>query len=448
MDFSTRALLRLAWPIILARMSQVVVGLCDAAMTAPLGRDALAATTAGSINVFTIVIFPMGIVLIAQSFSSQYSGKGDMRTATRFAWYGLIVAAASEILALICYPAVAPAVSLFHYEAGVRELMTPYLQYRLLGVGAIVGVEALGNWYGGTGDTRTHMRASLCGMVLNVFLNWVFIYGNWGMPALGVEGAAIASTLASVGAFLYIATRFALDRKVPSNPRRLGLKRSEFQRYIRFGLPNGVIWFLEFAAISLFINVVVADLGTSTLAAMMVVFNINSVSFMPGFGLASAGAILAGQAIGSGNSDLVPTILRRTTTAAIVWEGAVGICYVLFPSFLLSLFAPNDESSGEFLSIGVVLLMMSAAWQVFDAIGMTTGEVLRAAGDTAWAMYARIAVAWLWFAPLSFVFVRILGGDHVVAMLTLIAFLAMLALVLQIRFRSGKWRKIDITSDS
>src|SRR5690606_19343661 len=115
------------------------------------------------------------------------------------------------------------------------------------------------------------------------------------------------------------------DHGAARRTRRLDLRMSELLRMLRFGLPNGVNWFLEFAAFSAFINVIVADLGTAALAAMMVVLQINSVSFMPAFGLSSASAILTGQAIGRGDHDQVAAIARRTLMVAAAWQGAVGL---------------------------------------------------------------------------------------------------------------------------
>ena len=144
-----------------------------------------------------------------------------------------------------------------------------------------VQTDVLGNWYGGLGNTRLHMVAGLVAMVINVFLNWVLIYGNLGAPALGAHGAALASVIATWIGFAVVFTAFLLRIAVPCDsvqPRALRL--AELGRMVRFGLPNGLNWFLEFSAFALFINVVVAQLGTTVLAAMMVVININEVAFM------------------------------------------------------------------------------------------------------------------------------------------------------------------------
>ena len=282
--------------MVLARSTQAVIGFCDALMIAPLGEDALAATTTGAMNAFSVAILPMGVVFIVQSFAAQLTGKGDLVGARRYAWYGLILSGVTALIGFAALPLIGPALGLMPFEAPVADLMTDYLVIRLLALGAMVGTEALGNWFGGLGNTRVQMIAGIVAMVVNVALNWVFIFGHLGAPALGVAGAALASAIASWLGFGVVAFAFARGwgGTRPAGGGALALRRSELMRVLRFGLPNGLNWFLEFAAFLLFINVVMADLGTTVLAAFMVVMSINSVSFMPAFGLSSSGAILVG----------------------------------------------------------------------------------------------------------------------------------------------------------
>jgi len=346
-------------------------------------------------------------------------------------------------------PCVAPVISLLPYEPAVALHMTDYLTIRLLALGAIVGTEVLGNWYGGLGNTRLHMVAGVIAMVLNVGLNWLLIEGNLGAPALGVRGAAIASVIASWIGFGFLLYVFVRKKYIPGVvSARLRLVRAEFWRMLRFGIPNGLNWFLEFAAFALFLNVFVAHLGTATLAAMMVVININSVSFMPAFGLASSGAILAGQAIGAGDKDAVPGIVKMTAAVNLCWMGIIGCFYMAIPGVLMGWFARDNDASADLLELGTVMLAVSAAWQLFDAVAMTLSETLRAAGDTTWCMWARLIVGWVVFTPAAAVALLVLDGGHVAAMLCLVGYLGLLAVLFVWRFSAGAWRDIDLTGSS
>lgn len=352
-------LLGLAWPVIVSRSTQVVIGVCDAVMVAHLGESALAATTAGALNTFAALILPMGVSFIVSSFSSQLFGKGDRAGARRYGHYGLLLAAATQAICMAAILVIPAALARFPYEPDVRAQMASYLQIRLLSGGAAIGIEALGNYYGGIGNTRRPMIANVFAMSINLVGNYALIGGHLGAPAMGVKGAALSNALATWLAFLGFWATFVLDGRGVKSGR---LSWREMGRMLRFGLPSGLNWFFEFFAYNVFVNVVVAGLGTTAFAAWMAVMQINSVSFMPAFGVASAGAILVGQAIGANAKDDVPRILKMTFGTAATWQSIVGASYLIMPALLLRPFLGDAGSSAEFARLGVRMLMFSTAW--------------------------------------------------------------------------------------
>ncbi|MBE2249713.1 MAG: MATE family efflux transporter [Myxococcus sp.] len=435
-----RALLRLAFPIVLSRASQTVVGLSDAIMVAHLGAAALAATSTGATNAFSLLILPMGITFIVASFSSQLFGKGDQASARRYGWYGLLVAAITQLVCFASMPLFGPLVALLPYEADVKTLMTTYLTVRIVSGGAAIGIEALANYYGGLGRTLPGMVVNLVAMALNVSLNWVLINGAGSVAPMGVRGAALASTLSTLVAFAGFFVFFLREGRGLPRPH---LKLPEFSRMLRFGLPSGFNWFFEFLAFIFFVNVVVAGLGTPAVAALNSVIALNSVSFMPSFGVASAGAVLVGQAIGANRRDDVPHIVKLTAGTASVWMTGAGLLYLFIPGVLLIPFARGADGP-EVMRFGVRMLMVSAAWQLFDASATALAECLRAAGDTLYPLVVRLVIAWAVFAPGAWVTVRYFGGGDIGAMAWLVAYMGLLAFVLFARFRSGRWRTMEL----
>jgi MATE family multidrug resistance protein len=436
-------LLRLAWPIVVSRSSQVVVGVADALMVAHLGDGALAATTAGALDTFAIFIPPRGVVFIVSSFSSQLLGRGDLAGARRHGFYGLAVAAATQLAGVAAIPAVGWALGQLEFASDVRGMLGDYIAIRLWSGGAAIGMEALASYYGGLGNTRLPMRASVAAMLLNVAGNWVLIDGHLGAPALGVRGAALASALSTGVAFLGLLAVFLNEGRGAAVPGSR-LRWRELGRMLRFGVPSGLNWFFEFLAFSFFVNVVVAGLGTTALAALMAVFQATSVAFMPAFALASATAILVGQAIGSNAKDDAPRVVRLGIAAAGTWQGLVGLACLAWPRALFAPFVRDGASGGPLLETGARLLAFSAAWQLFDAAAAVLAESLRAAGDTAFVLWARLAVGWLIFVPGAWISVRWLGGGDLAAVAWLVVYLALLALALGLRFRCGAWRRLEL----
>ena len=441
---SLASLLGLAWPIVVSRSTQTVIGISDALLVADLGSAAVAATGGGAFNTFAVLILPMGTLFIVQSFVSQLYGQGDRGGARRYGWYGLALAAQTQLACMLATLFVPLVLSWFSFAPDVRTLMTHYMQIRLWSGGAAMGIEAMAAYYGGLGNTRVPMRVSLFAMALNVPLNWVLIRGHLGAPAMGVSGSALASAIATWIAFLGLFVWFVRER-VPTARASARTVGREYLRMLRFGLPSGLNWFFEFLAFNVFINIVVAGLGTSALGAMMAVFNLNGLSFMPAFAIASAGAILVGQSIGADRKDDVAGVLSLALRTAAAWQTCVGIAYLAFPRLLMLPFA-RGPGAAAMMDVGVRMVMLSSAWQIFDAIGMTTAESLRAAGDTTWPLVARLVLAWGLFFPGSYLTVRRLGGGDVQAMLWIVAYLGLLALALWLRFRSGRWRNIALTA--
>jgi len=409
-------------------------------MVAPLGKEALAATTTGGLNAFALTILPMGTVFIVQSFTAQLRGRGELDAARRYAYYGLGVAALAAVLGLLAIPLVPKALSLFGYEPRVLDLMSKNAAIRLLSVGGAVGTEALGNYYGGLGNTRAAMVAGMVAMVVNVGANWLLIEPHFGLPGYGVVGSASASVFATWLGFATIAWLFLRDgARLPG-----GLSLSEFGRMLRFGVPNGLNWFLEFSAFLLFVNAGVGHLGTTELAAFNVVLQINTLSFMPAFGVASAGAILVGEQIGRRELERVWPTVRMTALTAAAWMSFVSAWYLVSPQAIVGLFQPRDASSGSLVRIGASMLALSVGWQLFDAAAGTLSETLRAAGDTVFCMVARVVLAWFLFVPAA-IGLSHLGGTATTMMLCLTAYIVLLAATFGMRFASGRWRRIDLT---
>jgi MATE family multidrug resistance protein len=433
------AVLRLAWPIVLARATQAVIGFTDALMVAPLGQDSLAATTTGGLDAFAFIILPMGTVFIVQSFAAQLRGQGDLVAARRYAYCGLVIALGAAVVAALAIPLLPSALSHFGYAPHVHALMSQNASIRLLSVGGAVGTEALGNYYGGLGRTRPAMVAGVVAMVTNVALNALLIEPHFGLPGYGVVGSATASVVATWLGFATIGTLFLREGASPR-----GLELRELWRMLRFGLPNGVNWLLEFSAFTLFVNAGVGHLGTTELAAFNVVLQVNTLSFMPAFGIASAGAILVGENIGRRALDAVWPTVRATGLLAASWMATVSISYLVAPAAIIGWFQPRGEPNPALLRTGITMLAFSVGWQIFDATALTLSEALRAAGDTFFCMVARVLLAWGAFVPAAFFVSRSALGGAGSMMLCLAGYIVLLALTFAARFGSGRWRRIDL----
>src|SRR6185437_10615709 len=290
-------------------------------------------------NAFALLVLPVGVVSIVSAFAAQLHGAGEGGAARRFAVYGLGVAVLTQLAVLALYPALPWALARLDYAPEVRGLMAGYLRMRLLSAGAAVGLEALASFYAGAGDARPPMIASASALALNVAGDWLLIDGRLGLPAMGVTGSALASTLATTCAFAGLLCAFAWGRARTRRSPAAALSARELARMLRLGLPIGAHALLETFAFTFFVDVVVAGFGTTTLAAFMIVLQISAFTALPAYALASAGAVLAGQAIGRGDRDDVPRLTAITLGAAAGWLALVALAYALLSRRLLIPFA-------------------------------------------------------------------------------------------------------------
>jgi MATE family multidrug resistance protein len=152
---------------------------------------------------------------------------------------------------------------------------------------------------------------------------------------------------------------------------------------------------------------------------------------------------LVGQAIGAGRKDDVPRVVRLSVATAAVWMSMAAVAYLVMPSVLLAPFARGEGAEG-IKTFGVRMLMVSAAWQLFDAAATSLAECLRATGDTMYPLVVRLIIAWVVFVPGAWLTVREFNGADVGAMVWLVIYLALLALALFVRFQSGRWRTLEL----
>src|SRR5262249_1243752 len=139
--------------------------------------------------------------------------------------------------------------------------------------------------------------------------------------------------------------------------------------------------------------------------------------------------------------------VKTTLLCTMTWQGLIGALYFTAPETMVGWF-DSEHKSPDLVAIGVTMLMISSAWQLFDALAMTLSEALRAAGDTAWNAAARTILAWAVFFPAALTVVYVFDGGPTGAILCLCGYIALLAAALAYRFRSGAWRAIELIEPS
>lgn len=431
----------LAYPVILTQISIVTMQLVDSAMVGRLGPSELAAVGFGGIWIWTFMCLFVGTATAVQTFVSQQHGAGQADRCGSWAWQGIYaIVPLTAVASIALLLAGESLVGWLRPSEALAPLASDYIRARALGNIGLAGAVVLSSFFRGIGDTRTPLYATLVANGINALLDYGLIFGALGLPRLGVAGAGIATSIAEWIYLIALAVAFR-RRSVAAlyQTARVRFARGKTRRLLRTGLPIGGQWWLEMTSFAAF-STLVARMGDAEMAASQAFIVLLSISFMQAIGLSIAVSTLVGRYIGARDIASAERSFRSGVVGALVLGGLIALLFVAIPSQLLGLFTDDPMV----LALGGPLLLVGAAYQIFDAVALLADGALRGAGDTRWPMLARFALAWGLFLPLSYLLGFHLEGGLTWAWAGGLIYIVVLAATLVWRFRSGAWQTLEI----
>ena len=445
-----REILSLAYPLILSTASMTVMHFVDRMFLSWYSQSAIAAATPAGITSFTIVCFFMGVSQYTTTIVAQYYGAKENATCAAATWQGVFFSLASYGAILLLIP-LGPAIFRWGgHSPELVELEVRYFSILMWGGGLVPLQSALSSFFTGRGDTKTTMIANVVGNVVNVVLDYGLIFGKWGLPEMGLTGAALATVLASIIPVAILTCLFLRSK----NKRRYATHRVQFnaplfRKLLRYGLPAGSQFFLDIGCFTLFV-ILVGRLGEVELAVTNIALTIDMLAFMPVIGISIATSTLVGQAMGRKEPDVAEKTTYSALMLALAYMGFMATIFVLFPGQLLGIFKTRGGDLGDFsamLHYGRHLLIMVAIYSVFDALGMSFSAALKGAGDTRFVMWCSVIAGWTLFVPPVYLTVSVFRGGLILAWVWATLYIIILGLVYLWRFRKGKWKTIDMIGD-
>ncbi|MCZ6833234.1 MAG: MATE family efflux transporter, partial [Acidobacteria bacterium] len=442
----------IAWPLAVSMVSLTLKQLVDTLMVAGLGTEALAAVGLGGVIAFNILSYPIGVFRSQKPLVSQYLGAGDTRTALSFGAQGFYLAIGFSficlVLAWVAADLTQPLISRTGLSAESVGMCTEYMSWRIgWGVPYLLGM-AIAEYQRGTGRTRLPMAVDLIAHPLNVFFNWVLIFGNLGFPELGVKGAAIGTGLADlVGLILLL--RFAAPRKIRDIPwAALRFHGRRLWRCLTVGSAGGIQFVLEIGSFTM-ITIMIGHLGTTSLAAHQAAIAVLHLSWLPGIALGDGCAVLVGKYVGKQNLEAVHRTFRSSLSIIMPFMLTVGLGFVIFSGPLMSLFLKNDDPEVQLraIELGSRVLIVAVFWQFFDALQILFRFSLRAAGDHKWVMFAGILCSWILSVPLVYLVVFVLEQGLISVWLAWSVELVAGTWIFYRRWRGGVWKTKRLVRD-
>ena len=431
----------LAVPLVLAQLSQTVMGLVDTLMVGRLGGTSLAAVGLATLLFSALAMTIKAVDVACQTFTARRIGEG------RDDQVGSILATALTVVLVLGLAATWLGtrqadllMMLVTRDPEVDRLGAQYLVWRFAGLVPLLfyfQFKAMGD---GIGWTRVSMLAGLGMNLANVPLNWLLIFGHAGLPAMGVAGAAMASSLSSL---LALAALLAVYLRSPVRRRFRLLARGNFHQelvrpFLAMAWPPAVQTLGIVLALTVF-YVILGGISTATLAVGAVVLRLASVSFMPGIGVGAAVQTMVGQALGARD----PRGARRATWTgmglAVLIMGVFGTAFLLAPAALLRL-CTNDAA---LVRAGVPALRLIGLAQVVDAVGLTLAGALRGAGRTRAVMLVDVVAGFGLMPVLAWLFGIVLGGELLGATWALVTWFTLYAAGLLALFLRPRWHGVE-----
>ncbi|TNE91868.1 MAG: MATE family efflux transporter [Deltaproteobacteria bacterium] len=426
-----REVLRLAWPVIIQMLSYQLMTTADTIFVSRLGTAELAAVGLTLPIVFLFRSFGHGLLGGVRVLTSQRHGAGDEVGARRAGWQGVWIGVVMALPGLLAAGLGEDLLLAMAAPAELAEMGAGYFRWLMLGAPVTFGVWAATFWFQGKGDTRTPMIASLLGNALNIALDPAFIWGLGPFPAMGVDGAAVATVLSQVLMLAVLAWRFAMAS--PGIEPWLPL-REDLAEIWTLGSPLAFMEALDLGAFAAF-TTILTTAGELHLATHVVVLRIASLSFLPGHALASATGVLVGQAIGRQDRRGAADAIRSGLMLAVGTMVSIGVLFVAAPGPLTAVFGVDAEVA----ALAARVLVVAAAFQVFDGIVMVLYNALTGAGDTRFVLAAGVGGAWLAKVPVAWFLALPMGHGVVGAWGGFTVELVLLSFVLGTRVRRGAW---------
>jgi MATE family multidrug resistance protein len=395
-----RAMVSLAWPVILAEIGWVLMGVVDTIVVGPLGAAAIGGVGIGSTLFFAVMVFGSGLFFALDTFVAQSFGAGRLADCHRWLFASLQLAGVLSVLfvgvgylgvTLLPYSQIHP---------DVLVVLRPYLHVLLWSAPPLFVFTVFRRYMQAMGLVRPVLVGVVLMNLVNALGNWMLVYGRLGAPELGAVGSAYATVGARVALAIFLGVVIVRrERRWPSglHDAPFVLDPPRMWRLVRLGAPAAVQLGLEVGVFAT-VSALAGRISPTALAANQVVLTVASFFFMVPFGLSSAAAVRVGHAVGRRDAGGLRRAGWSAIGLAIACGGVFALVFAAFPHALLRLFTPD----AAVLALGGSLMLVCAAFQPFDGCQTVATGALRGIGDTRSPMLFNLAGHWLIGLPVGY----------------------------------------------
>jgi len=372
--------IRLALPIIIGELAQMALHLIDTAMVGAISYKQLAAA-ALVINTMNIpFVIGIGMTISVSQMVSLAHGKRDAQQVSHYLYNGFLLCALTALM--ISLTLVFGKNILFHLgqDPEVVTLALPFMQLMGLSIIPMLLFMTLKQFTDGLEFTKTAMLLSLAGMPVNILLNWLLIYGNWGFPRLELIGAGYATLITR--SFIFIALAITIlkhktfSKYIAVRKNQWKLRTKTLGELLHIGVPSSLQIGMEAGAFAVS-GIIIGTIGAVAQAAHQIALSSASFTFMVSMGLAQAGSIRVSNAMGQANWPKIAVIGKSTMITALIYGTFCAIGFAVFRYQLPKAFNDNVQV----LDLAAYLLLFAAVFQISDSTQAISAGLLRGIKD-------------------------------------------------------------------
>jgi MATE family multidrug resistance protein len=390
----------LAYPVMLSMLGQVMTGVADSVMIGQTGATPLAAASLANVVFILLLTFGIGVSYAITPLVAEADGRKDNHQVIESLRHGFIINLVAGVILVAIGFAVTPVLYFLNQPAEVVELTIPYLQLILIGIFPTMIFQTFRQFGEGLHRTRMAMIIVITSNLVNIFLNYVLIYGKLGFPELGLNGAGwatlIARTMMGAWMMLYIYYGKNFTRYQPGFA--LGnYSRKLVNRMLHIGIPAGIQFIFEVSAFG-FSAIMMGWLGTTALAAHQIAINLATISYMTTSGLGAAATIRVGSCLGQKNFTLLRqagfTLMGMGAALMTLW----GIVFVVARYELPALYIDNPEV----IAMAAPLMIIAGLFQLSDGMQVVCIGALRGIQDVKIPSLLIFIAYWVIGLPLGY----------------------------------------------
>lgn len=436
-----RAVFMLSIPMILEMVMESIFAIVDIFYVSKVSVNAVA-TIGLTESVITLVYaVAIGLSMAATAIVARRIGEDDRAGASKAAvqviFLGILVAIIISMIGVF-YPK-----EILSLMGGEDDLIAEgygYTQVLLGGNVTIMLLFLINAIFRGAGDALIAMWALILSNSLNIILDPIFIFGLGPIPAYGVKGAAIATTIGrGVAVIFQLAVLFYGWSKIKLAFKDLVIHISVMLNLIKVSL-GGIGQFLIGTSSWVFLMRIMSEFGSEVLAGYTVAIRVMMFTLMPAWGMSNAAATLVGQNLGAQKPDRAEASVWKTGKYSAIFMGSVSIIYLIFSPQIISWFTQEPEVVRN----GALCLRIIAAGYVFYGYGMVIINAFNGAGDTGTPTWINFVCFWLFQLPLAYITAIILDFGPLGVFISITLAEVMITVIGLVWFKKGKWKSIKV----